>query len=363
MATRSVRTAARKQTASPVRWPENSPQIEWVLTGSLQHNPRNARTHSPKQQRRIAASIRKHGFLNPILVDENNFILAGHGRHQASQELGLPHVPVIRFTHLSEAEKRVYLLADNKIAEGAGWDREMLAIELGELTELLPTEGFDVSLTGFETAEIDLLLADMASSTPEPADVIPPLPQDPVTHRGDIWLLGKHRLLCGDAQDVGNFKRLMSGVSAAAVFTDPPYNRRVKAIGGRGQVKHSEFAFASGEMSPEQFHKFLTQTLGNGIQVSAEGAVHFVCMDWRHIGDLIEVGRDLYDAMLNLVVWNKTNAGQGSFYRSQYELIGVFRVDDQPRASITVATSASVNTASLNRLLPLIVLSKRPSTG
>jgi DNA modification methylase len=346
------------------RFPAAKPVVESVALATLRPNPRNARTHSRKQRRRIAASIRKHGFLNPIIVDEDNVILAGHGRLEAAREAGLDHVPIIRFTHLSAAQKRTYLIADNRIAEQAGWDREMLAVELGELIDLLPAEGFDVSLTGFEPAEIDLLLADMASSRPEPADVIPPLPQNAVTHPGDVWVFGKHRLLCGDAQDAGNFKRLMEGRLAAAVFTDPPYNLPVKAIGGRGQIKHSEFAFASGEMSSARFQKFLMQTLGNGVRVSAEGAVHFVCMDWRHIVDLVGVGRDLYGAMLNLVVWNKSNAGQGSFYRSQHELIGVFRVGDEPhlnnvelgrfgRNRTNVWNYAGINTFGRDRLMTL----------
>jgi DNA modification methylase len=206
----------------------------------------------------------------------------------------------------------------------------LLAIELSELTELLPAEGLDVSLTGFDVPEIDLLLADMAAApTHEPHDIIPPLPQHPVTQLGDLWHLGRHRLSCADAQKANSLARLMNGISAAAVFCDPPYNLRVSAIGGRGRNKHPEFAFASGEMQPQQFQGFLSRILANGVRVSAEGAIHFVCMDWRHIVDLMFVGRKLYGDMLNLVVWNKSNAGQGSFYRSQHELIGVFRVGEQ----------------------------------
>lgn len=196
----------------------DSIRIEWVPVGTLRTNPRNARTHSRKQRRQIAASIRKHGFLNPIIVDEDNVILAGHGRLEAATGEALTHVPIIRFTHLTAAQKRAYLIADNRIAEQAGWNREMLAIELGELIDLLPAEGFDVSLTGFETAEIDLLLADMANAKQEPEDIIPPLPQKPISQRGDLWLLGKHRLFCGDAQQPDNFQRLMNGKSASAVF-------------------------------------------------------------------------------------------------------------------------------------------------
>ena len=197
---------------------------------------------------------KKFGFLNPVLVDDANVILAGHGRVEAAKLEGFAQVPVIRFDHLTEAQKRAYVIADNKIAEQAGWDREILAIELGELIDLLPTEGFDVSLTGFAAPEIDLLIKDMASpSRLEPEDKIPPAPRNPTTRRGDLWLLGRNRLLCGDAREPEDFDRLMNGASAAAVFCDPPYNLRISGIGGRGRIQHSEFAFASGEMSPSQY--------------------------------------------------------------------------------------------------------------
>ena len=304
----------------------DSSQIEWVAVDNLCANPKNARTHSKKQIRQIAASIRRFGFLNPILADDDNVVLAGHGRLEAARLEGLAQAPVIRFSHLSVAQKRAYVIADNKIAEQAGWDRELLAIELGELIELLPAEGMEISLTGFEAAEIDLLLADMGASNPGPEDVVPALPKTAVTRPGDLWRLGKHRVFCGDARDEESFSRLMSGARATAVFCDPPYNVRVKSIGGRGRVKHEEFAFASGEMSMAEYRNFLTQALGHSARASIDGALHFVCIDWRHVGDLVEAGREVYGEMLNLVVWNKTNAGQGSLYRSQHELIGVFRV-------------------------------------
>jgi DNA modification methylase len=311
------------------RTTEGSTQIEWVPIGTLRPNPRNGRTHSKKQLKQIAASIRQFGFINPLIVDNDDTVLAGHGRLGAARMNGLTHVPIIRLHQLSTAQKRAYVIADNKIAEQAGWDREILAIELGELIDLLPAEGMDVSLTGFEAAEIDLLLADMASG-PAPEDIVPALPQRAVTRPGDLWSLGKHRLLCGDARRGDNFDRLMDGKLAAAVFCDPPYNLRVGAIVGRGRVRHPEFAFASSEMPPAQYKRFLCETLGNGIRVSARSAVHYICIDWRHVGDLIHIGRKLYGDMLNLAVWNKTNGGQGSFYRSQHELIGVFRVGAGP---------------------------------
>ncbi len=306
------------------------PPIRWLPVACLRPNAKNPRKHSKRQIKLIAASIRKFGFLNPIIIDENNAVLAGHGRLEAGLQQGLTQVPTVCFSHLTPLQKRAYLIADNKIAEEAGWDRELLAIELGDLTELLPLEGLDVSITGFAVPEVDTILSDLASSKPLQEDDLQPLSRIPVTQKGDLWLLGKHRLLCGDAQNPKSFIRLLYGVSATAVFCDPPYNVRVSTIGGRGRVQHGEFAFASGEMNADQFRRFLSKTLTNGIRVSKPGAVHFICMDWRHIDDLIVVGRKIFGAMLNLAVWNKSNAGQGSFYRSQHELVGIFRVGEEP---------------------------------
>jgi DNA modification methylase len=302
------------------------PTIERLPLAALRPNPKNARTHSKKQLKLLQASIQSFGQTKPVIADDNNTILAGHGFVEAARLAGLTAVSVIRFSHLTEAQKRAYLVADNKIAAEAGWNREMLALELPELAELLPNEGLDVSLTGFETAEIDLLLADMASHNNETGDELPPAPEIPTSQRGDVWALGKHRLACADAREADSFRRLMNGTLATACFCDPPFNVRVRSIGGRGKHRHPEFAFASGEMRPNQFKTFLSEALSNGIRVSTEHAVHFVCMDWRHIDALVKVGREIYDDMLNLVVWNKTNAGQGSFYRSQHELIAVFKV-------------------------------------
>jgi ParB-like chromosome segregation protein Spo0J len=354
---------AAGESKSPKAQPSSAenPLVQRIPIGFLRPNPRNPRTHSKRQIKQIAASIREFGFLSPVIVDENNMVLAGHGRLEAARREGLTEIPAVCLDHLTDAQKRAYLIADNRIAEQAGWDREILAIELSDLIELLPEEGIDVSVTGFETSEIDLLLADMETSGGEPQETIPPLPVTAVTKPGDLWLLGKHRLLCGDAQQAGQFARLVNGASAKAVFCDPPYNLRVSAIGGRGRIQHPEFAFASGEMQPREFQRFLSKILSNGIRVSAKGAIHFVCMDWRHIDDLIFVAKKHYGTMLNLVVWNKSNAGQGSFYRSQHELIGVFRLGDHPhknnvelgrfgRNRSNVWTYAGVNTFSRGRM-------------
>ena len=303
--------------------------IEWIETTALTPNRRNARTHSTKQIGQIAASIKTFGFLVPIVVDEPRNIIAGHGRYAAAQKLGLDKVPVIAVSGLSPAKKRALALADNKIAENAGWDREILAVELPELSELLVSDNLDILITGFAAAEIDQIIVDFETDT-DGADAVDEtlLDQPPVTQPGQLWQLGAHRILCGDARDPAMLERLIGGEKAAMAFLDPPYNVRVRDIVGRGRVQHAEFAMASGEMSQSEFVAFLTEVLRAAATASNNGAVHCVCMDWRHIGDLVAAGHAVYGELLNLAVWVKTNAGQGSFYRSQHELIAIFRVGD-----------------------------------
>ena len=329
---------------------------------ALKSNARNARTHSRKQIRQIADSIAAFGFLVPILIDEGRVVIAGHGRYAAAKLLGLKQVPAIEVRDLSEAKRRALALADNKIAENAGWDRELLSAELPELAELLVVEGLDIAITGFAPVEIDHITADFEDDPSDPADTVDPgwATAALVTKPGDLWELGHHRLLCGDARGADDLARLMGRAQAAMAFLDPPYNVRVRDIVGRGRVKHTEFAMASGELSQADFVEFLESTLAAAAAVSRDGAVHFVCMDWRHIGELLEAGA-VYGDVLNLAVWVKSNAGQGSFYRSQHELIGVFRVGEEPhlnnvelgrhgRSRSNVWHYAGVNTFRAGRL-------------
>ena len=300
-------------------------QVAYISVDKLRAHPKNARTHAAKQIRQIANSIKRFGFTNPILVDEDNAVLAGHGRLAAAKQLGLGEVPTLVVAGLTEAQKRAYLLADNKLAEKAGWDRPALAIELNDLAPLLEESGLDISITGFEPVEIDSLLGDLLDPEADPADAPPLLTQAPVTRAGEVWLLGRHRLLCGDARQSDHMRALMGEHAAAMVFADPPYNVCIKTVQGRGKVKHGEFAMASGEMSGAEFTRFLAETLGHAAQYSTDGSIHFVCMDWRHLGEILDAGKEVYTELKNLVVWNKSNAGQGSFYRSQHELIFVFK--------------------------------------
>ncbi len=286
----------------------------------------NARTHSEKQIEQIAASIGQFNFVNPVLVDADDGIVAGHGRVAAARKLGFTEVPVIQLAHLSDAERRAYVIADNRLAELAGWDQEILAIELQALSEM--ELDFDLEITGFETAEIDLLLDDEDESERDPADDVPePVAGPAITRPGDVWQLGRHKLICGDALDPATYRVLMGDDRARAVFTDPPYNVKIDGhVCGSGKVKHREFAMATGEMDKAGFTSFLRNALTAMADVSVDGAIHFVCMDWRHMDELSAAGAEVYSELKNLVVWAKTNAGMGTFYRSQHELIFVYKV-------------------------------------
>lgn len=263
-------------------------QIVELPIGNLRPYARNARTHSKKQIRQIAASIERFGFTNPVLVSDEGEIIAGHGRVEAARQLGWQKVPTLALSHLSEAERRAYVLADNKLATNAGWDRDILAIELQALVDL----EFDVELTGFSLAEIDLVLDQAGDADPAAADGeddrLPATSEQAVSRMGDLWALGRHRLLCGDTRSPADMDRLMAGERADLVFTDPPYNVAIDGhVCGLGTVKHREFAFASGEMSKTQFTSFLADTLGNIARVMRDGAIAYVCMDWRHMFDII----------------------------------------------------------------------------
>jgi DNA modification methylase len=303
-------------------------RVQMLSIEQIKLDPRNARTHSAKQIRQLANSILEFGYINPLLVTEDGTCVGGEGRLKAAQLVGLTKVPVIVLSGLSPARLRALAIADNKIAENAGWDRERLAIEIPELTGLLEAEGLDVSILGFEAVEIDQLVTDFEDNAADPQDNIDAgwLKVSAVSKPGDLWVLGPHRLLCGDARSTADVARLMAHGRADMAFLDPPYNLRIGAVVGRGRTKHSEFAMASGEMSAAEYVHFLTATLNAAASVSRDGALHYVCTDWRHIAELMAAAKSIYGDAINLAVWVKSNGGQGSFYRSQHELVGVFRV-------------------------------------
>jgi DNA modification methylase len=310
-----------------------TPQIEMKAIGILKPYSGNARSHSKKQIQQIADSIRRFGFTNPVLVSDQNEIIAGHGRVIAAKVLGISKVPTLRLSNLSPEERRAYVIADNKLALNAGWDTEILAIELEALIDL----EFDPTLTGFSLAEIDLTLdlaRDGSHSGPDEADHVPELPKQPVSKHGDLWLLGRHLLLCGNALERFDVDRLMGTEKADLIFTDPPYNVPIDGhVSGLGAVHHREFAFASGEMNEAQFTELLTKSLGNAASHAKNGAIAFVCMDWRHMRKLLDAGNAVFSELKNLCVWNKTNGGMGSFYRSKHELVFVFKVGTAPHTN------------------------------
>jgi DNA modification methylase len=299
----------------------------------IKPNPQNTRTHSAKQVGQIKNSMVCFGFTNPLLVSEDGELIAGHGRYEAAKEIGLATVPVIVVAGLSPAKRRALAIADNKIAENAGWDPERLAIEIPDLAEVLQPEGLDVSILGFAPVEIDRLQTDFEEEAADAEDDIDPSWSTvtfTVSRAGDLWLLGSHKILCGDACSMTDIGRLMADCRADAAFLDPPYNLRVVAIVGRGKTRHREFAMASGEMSCSDYLQFLSTALATAASVSREGAIHFVCTDWRQIGELMTAAKQVYGEVINIAVWVKSHAGLGSFYRSQHEFVGVFRVGNAP---------------------------------
>lgn len=307
------------------------PNIEMLPINALRPWPRNARTHSRKQIRQIADSVRRFGFTNPVLIDGANMILAGHGRVAAARLLDMEEVPCVRIDTMTPEDKRAYVIADNKIALNAGWDEELLAQELQALLAI--DLDFDIGLTGFSIPEVDSLIEGLRPVEPDDPedDILPPDSGPPLCRPGDIWQLGPHRLICGNALERDVVAALMDGEAAEMVFTDPPYNVPIDGhVGGLGSIKHREFAMASGEMTTAEFTSFLEAAFWNLAAFSADGSIHFICMDWRHMAEMLAAGRGPYVELKNLIVWVKDNGGMGTFYRSRHELIFVFKKGSAP---------------------------------
>ena len=291
--------------------------------------PGNPRTHSDKQLAKIKASIQKFGFTAPVLVDEDGVILSGHGRVMAAKELDLETVPTRVISGLSQAKKRAYVIADNKIAQLSKWDDVLLKSEM----EILIQENFDIETTGFSTAEIDIMFDESVESTGNQPDELQPedIVEQIVSHEGDLWVLGDHLLICGDALKAEYYDAIMQGGLAQMVISDVPYNVKIDGhVGGNGKIKHREFAMASGEMSPDQFTAFLHASFSQMHAFAHDGAIHFFFIDWRHISELQEAAKPLFGPPRQLCVWVKDNGGMGSFYRSQHELVFVFKKGDAP---------------------------------
>ena len=283
----------------------------------------NARIHSNEQVEQIAVSINAFGFINPILIDESNRVVAGHARLLAAKSIGLLEVPVLRIEHLSKDEIRAYTIADNKLAENADWNKDLLQVELEHLSRV--DVDLNVDLTGFSMGEIDLLITPLLENDDEILPTVPEAP-DTVSCTGDVWQIADHRIGCGDCRDREFVRTIMNGTEAQMVLTDPPYNVPIAGHArGLGRTQHPDFRMAAGEMSFEAFAGFLVDSLRPACHVSRDGALHFVFMDWRHVEELLAAAKHLYSEQLNLCVWSKTNGAMGSLYRSQHELVFVFK--------------------------------------
>jgi DNA modification methylase len=316
--------------AKGLPWP-----ISMEPINALRPGRRKTRTHPKAQIAQLADAMKRFRVMVPVVVDSRRTIVAGYARIEAAKQAGLQNIPVIWAEHLSDPELRAFSLADNKLAERAGWDREALALELEDLQVVLPEIGLDLSATAFEPGEVDALLDDLGQVRADPTDDFTDATGGPpVSRAGDLFLLDKHRLIVGDAQKKQTFQRLMGEHSAEMVFADPPYNVTIAGhVGGRGRTKHREFRCASGEMSSSEFEHFLRQTLGLCARHSTDGSIQFVCIDWRHAPELHRAGATVFDELKNMIVWVKSNPGQGTFYRSQHELIFAFKHGTAPHVN------------------------------
>lgn len=310
--------------------------IEYWPIGRLHSYAQNPRGHPEKQLVKLMASITEFGIALPVLVDVHDTIIAGQAVTEAARRLGMTEIPVIVARDWTPAQVRAYRLADNRLAELATWDRDLLVLELESIIELGEVS---IDLVGFETGEIDLLLEPVppggtGTVGSDPDDQQLATPVHPVARPGDLWLLGDHRVLCGSSLDPEEWKRLMEGREAAMVFTDSPFNVKVNGhVRGKGRTRHAEFAMASGEMSVPEFTKFLTDGIGAMAAVTREGGLLYLFMDWRHAEELQAAARACELSLINLCVWNKTNGGQGSLYRSKHELVFVVKKGTVPHTN------------------------------
>jgi DNA modification methylase len=315
----------RDLTPTSETFPDAASRFRIVNLSELHPSPHNARKHSKAQIRALAKSIKAFGFIAPILVDKHGNILAGHARAEAAKMLGMTQVLAVFLHHLTDAEAKAYMLADNKLADRSTWDEPKLAVQLKELSDLALE--FDIEATGFEAPEIDFriqVLGEMEAANQGDDFELPPRPA--VTIPGDLWHLGDHRIYCGDALDQNSFASLLQDSKAAAVFTDPPYNVKINGnAAGHGRTSYREFAMAVGEMSEAEFTIFLTTALSNARLNVAPGALIYTCMDWRHMGEILVSARASEIDLVNLCVWVKPNGRLGSFYKSRHELVFVFK--------------------------------------
>lgn len=328
----------------------NHPHVEMVPHASLRPNPDNPRKHSPKQIEQISQSLRRFGFKGALIVTDDGLIVSGNALWEAAGKIGLEDVPIIRASFLSEADRRAFALAHNRLAELSEWDDDLLAAEL----EFLFEQDYDLTVTGFDLADLDLSVAEGAET--EPPVELPDEDMVAVSRPGDLWHIGPHRLYCGSARDTISYETLLADERATLIFSDPPYNVPiVRNVSGLGRKVHGEFLEASGEMSPTEYIGFLRAIFRNCARFSIDGSIHYHCMDFRHIREILDAADGVYSEFKQLAVWTKTNAGMGAFYRSQHELVFIFKsgkarhinnfgLGDRGRHRTNVWAHAGVNT-------------------
>lgn len=302
-------------------------QVTEVSIEQLVPYGHNARTHSDEQLAVIGQSLQAFGWMNPVLVDDDHVIIAGHGRVEAAKRLGITHAPVLRVGGLTPDQIRAYRLADNRTAELSGWSSEILAIELQHITEV--EIGCSIETLGWKMPEVEVLLEthrDSTAAEDDSADDVPAGSDIAVSKVGDLWLCEAHRVLCGSAIDAAAMAKVTDGKSVQLICQDPPWNIPVKSIVGSGRTKHREFVMGSGEMSVADFRRFLGDELRCNANHAVPGAVIQVFIDWRGVEKVIAAGEAQGLELLNILVWVKTNGGMtGGPWRSQHELIAVFR--------------------------------------
>ncbi len=334
MSTRSAPSAAEfSAPGHPLPTIHRRIEVRYLPVSAMTADPRNPRIHKARQLKALVKSIRSFGFNMPIAINKQGMIVAGHARFAAAQQLGMSDVPVIVLEHLSEAQAQAFLIADNRLSELSSWDADLLALHLKELSVV--DLDFDIEATGFTVGEIDLSIdaaqPDTSKAKDDPLDRFKVASGPAVTQVGDLWQLGTHRILCGNALDPAAYPTLMEGAKAMMVVTDPPYNVKIDGhVGGNGSIQHREFAMATGEMSEDEFTAFLHTAFLRLVEFTVDGSVHIVFMDWRHLPEILAAGRRAYTSYLNLCVWAKTQAGMGSLYRSQHELALVFKSGKAP---------------------------------
>ncbi len=298
--------------------------VEYLEPSDLELYDKKLRKPNRAQRRKLAAAIKQFGFIGAIIVNADHRIVAGHARWLAAKDLGLKKIPTIRVDHLSPAKIKAYRIADNKLAEGAKWDNDVLRVELSEIMLELPD--LTVDAIGFELPEFELLMDGDKKAASLDSDLKVSTSEDIVTETGMVWQLGNHKIICGDARNAGCFIAIMGDDKACVIFCDLPYNVPINGFAvGKGAISHPNFVCAAGEMGPQEFTEFLKLILQNLALYSANGSVHFLCMDWRHIREIMTAGDAVYDQLLNLIVWNKSNGGMGSLWRSKHELILAFK--------------------------------------